>query len=234
LVDPERSVIPFSELAVVGSTIVPRPDDLPRRLIPIYERRGYAGVFYLPMDEEGEQPPRLALEKAEILRERASEGDVCFFQRSFPAQPAHWLIQIEEGAPPEYLLAKDGERRLETVGEAAMAQAAQALRAGDELAAEKHAWYAFRALPRDPLPHLALLALLRDLLPPKRFRIFEQGLAQFPSEAVERARRRLMEARYRPFGDLLEAHRRLTKSPRYLPPELGINMPLLRRQWVRA
>jgi len=222
---PEIPAPGFENLLVVGSMIVPAPDDLPRRLVPLYQRSGAQDTYWVPLEEESDRPPRLAEQRLEDIRDQSSSGQVLLFEKPFPAKPSHWLILLHPGEPPLYLPATEVDRRLDQAMQEALDAAMSALRVGDRARSEDHLWYASRANTDDPLPVLLLIGLLRGTLSPERFRILDASLKRFSLEAVARARESLRDARFRPLAALapaVPARRSLLYLPQGHPRGRGV------------
>lgn len=192
--DVQPDQLRYDDLEIVGSTIVPEPDDLPRRLSPIYRHRAAPTWFLLPRAEEADAPPPMAREDHHGIEALVDAGDAVLFGDAIAARPRHWLVQFESQARPEYLPAGEAPGRLRHAARQALERTAAALARCDHLAALREAWYARRADPNDPLPLLAVIALLPADTPPDEIAIVQQDLAELHTResiglARERARR---------------------------------------------
>jgi hypothetical protein len=188
--DVQQDQLGYSELEVIGSSIVFEPDDLPRRLSPIYRLRSDATRVLMPRAEELDAPPPMVAEDLQGVEALAEAGEVVLFSHAFAARPHHWLVQFEQGVPPEYLPDIEAHGRLRRAARHALERAATALAQNDPPEALRESWYARRADPDDPLPLLVLIELLRRVdTPPDDVAIVEQDLVELHSrQSIELAR----------------------------------------------
>lgn len=193
----------LEDLDVVGTTS--GIEDLPKRLCPVYRERGGEGLYYFTVAEDGLARPMLSLEPRECFEAMVASGEALCFDTPIPARAGFLLMQIERGAPPEYVPADGIAERLFRACREALERASRALSEGKREEAESFIWYARRADSDDPLPLLALMALLRDDLDPEELRFLELDLAAYPHLLVEAARRRAHDrAELASLGELLD------------------------------
>ncbi|HEX4417321.1 MAG TPA: hypothetical protein VH165_05450 [Kofleriaceae bacterium] len=191
--DVQQNQLTYDDLEIVGSTIVPEPGDLPRRLSPIYRHRAAPTWFLLPRAEEADAPPPMAREDQHGIEALVAAGDAVLFDYAIAARPRHWLVQFASQVRPEYLPVVDAPVRLRYAARQALERAATELDRHDRSAALREAWYARRADPNDPLPLLVIIALLPAGTLPDEIAIVQQDLAELHTResiglAHERAR----------------------------------------------
>lgn len=190
--DVQPVQLSYDELDVVGSTIVPEVDDLPRRLSPIFRMREHADRFLLPLDEEHEVVPAMSAEEPESIQAMVAAGEAVLFSQPIRARPSHWLVQFEPEVPPEYLPHTEAHARLRIAARRALERAAAAFSRHRRAEAVDDLWYARRADPNDPLPLLVLIPLLRRDLPPEQVAVLERDLRElYTADSVRMASRRL-------------------------------------------
>lgn len=207
----------FHELEVIGTTTP--LEDLPRRLSPVYQRRGAEHLCYFPVDGDGETMAKLSPEPAEYFNELVTYGDGARFNRAISALPGYCLILFERGSSPEYLPARDLPLRLVRASREALECAARAISEGRRKDAVALSWYARRADHDDPLPLLLLIALLRDDVPAEELRFLEQDLDEYPRQLVQGARRRGRDrAELAALADLINEPPQSSVRPTYLAP----------------
>jgi hypothetical protein len=195
--------VPIEDLEVIGTTTV--PEDLPRRLSPVYRRRGDLDYCYFTVDEDREGPPFLSREERAYFEELVERGDAARFEHAIAARLDHRLVQLDPGALPEYFPAADLPIRLTRACREALERASRALVAERREEAERLAWYARRASEDDPLPLLLLIALLRGVLPAEQMQFLERDLAEYSPAHIEHARRRARtQAELSALGELLD------------------------------
>jgi hypothetical protein len=198
-----RDDVHIDELEVIGTTTV--LEDLPRRLSPVYRRRGSEGPHYFTVDEDVAAHPILSPEAVEHLDEMVARGDAVRFDRAIPARLGYRLIQFERGALPEYIPADDLPARCFRACREALERVSRTLSEGRPDEAEGLAWYARRASHDDPLPLLSLIALLRSALPTEELHFLKKDLEEYSPRQIENARQRARErSELSALGDLID------------------------------
>ena len=181
---------------VVGATLVAQAGELPLRLRPILRSRHDDARYALLVDDgdgelDGPVAPEetawsLQPEDADFIRAGAEQGRFHLFPLPLSkARAGHWLVQLEPRVLPAYLPAEQAHRRLQEEGERALRAGAEALASGAHQDAIIRAAYASRALPHDPLPRLALLALSRPRLTDSQLWLKARPLRAFATEKIQ-------------------------------------------------
>lgn len=204
--DVQPQQLSYNDLEIVGSTIVPEPDDLPRRLSPIFRSR-QSGDLLLPLEEELDVAPAMAIEDPASIGELVERGEALMFPGAIQARPRHWLVQFDAGAAPEYLLDTEAHAKLRLAARLALERGAGAVSRSERVAAVQHLWYARRADPNDPLPLLVLIALLRPELRAEEVAVLERDLNELhTADALRMAAQRLRsEAALFPLARIVES-----------------------------
>lgn len=210
-----RDAPDLNTLEIIGTTTVPA--DLPKRLSPVYRRKGGEGPYYFTVAEDEGSPPLLSPEDPAYFRRMVEAGDAVAFAAPLKAQVGHCLLQVEASAQPEYLPMTEVPVRLRRASREALERAARALAAGHRGEAEELAWYARRAEDDDPLPLLMLIPLLRGLVGHDELRFLEEDLEEYPTSSIEAARRRVQRSvELSAIADLLEEPPASGERPAYL------------------
>lgn len=204
--DVQPQQLSYDDLEIVGSTIVPEADDLPRRLSPIFRNRR-SGDLLLPLEEELELAPRMSIEDPASIGDLVERGEALMFPAAMQARPRHWLVQFEAGTAPEYLLDTEAHAKLRLAARLALERAAGAVSRAERSAAVQHLWYARRADPNDPLPLLVLIVLLRPELPAEEVAVLERDLDELhAADTLRMASQRLRsEAALSPLARVIES-----------------------------
>ena len=163
---------------VIGATAAPGRDELPQFLDPVCRAPDQDEIYFVanvePWDgsEQGFSPvPRLSFDE---------ECEAGYWQRLEPGFSFAWdyhLVAMDAEVPPIYLPARDAASVLWSRGKEALAAVAEDLERSittDKM--DERIWYAIRALPKDPFPLLAFVALMRDHLSPSLLKEFESEL----------------------------------------------------------
>lgn len=173
----------LTDYDVVGATLVASPDELPLRLRPIVRLRSDPTQYALVYDDTEGENERLLPEDAAYIAEQAAARRFHLYEVPFPALADHWLVQLQQGEPPEYLPRAAMQQRIEEVGWAALRASAAALGRNDFAAARSAAAYAARALD-DAVPRLVLIALLRSHATESQIWLLSQPLKGVSPEVV--------------------------------------------------
>jgi hypothetical protein len=206
---------PLEQMDIVGTTTISH--DLPKRLSPVYLARGAEDSYYMTVSEAEPRRPVLSLEAAAHFDALVAQGDAVRFGRTIAAREGHCLVQLDEGASPEYFPVDELPDRLFRAQREALERASRALARGARDEAEALAWYARRANGDDPLPVLLLCSLLRGAAPPEELRYLEQDLEEYSSRQIHAARRRASEhPGLRAIGDLIDEPPNSGARPTYL------------------
>ncbi len=163
---------------VIGATAAPGRDELPQFLDPVCRAPDQDEIYFVANVEpwDGSAPgfypvPRQSFDE---------ECDAGYWQRLEPGFSFAWdhhLVALDADRPPFYLPAHDAELVLRSRGEEALAAVAEDLERGitsDWF--DERVWYAMRALPKDPFPLLAFIALMRGRLVTSLLNEFESEL----------------------------------------------------------
>lgn len=228
---------------LIGSTVKPSEDMLPMRLPPVFRRRGTLDECYLSIEnDERDDPPDLVSEDLEWL---TAQLEVRCDPPISPRQ-GHWLMQIRAEAPPQYVHKTEVPSRLADAYEQALANAERELERGNVEAVRKSLFFASRAHPTvpsvDPTAQLALIPLLRDVLPAEDLQFFiddvkscyQRAQIEQAYSGMERAHRALWE-RLRadpslPYLGLAKRGHFLDRRPKLRTEPVA--MQVLRELWV--
>ena len=181
------------QLIVIGATAVPGSGELPQYLDPIcLDPTDPAGCFVANVAPWNGSPPQLQPIPLERFEEECEAG---YWQRldgKHPFQLNYRLVALDPNHSPEYLPDKQAYAKVRQLGERKLEEVALDLeRRVYRDTPDERIWYAARALPSDPLPLLALIALERNLLPPDALADLEANLPppnRSPSTLMRRAR----------------------------------------------
>ena len=139
-------------------------------------------VYFLPDEESGHLPE--SCEARARLDEEFEAGTMHRITPPLAWQAGHVLLQVELDKPPELLPAEKREKRLAEIGHEALVRAATHRERRRHLDAAAWAWRALRALPKEPFPLLAVIALERDSLSARGLAELTANLQHFDADAV--------------------------------------------------
>jgi len=165
-------------LLVIGATAAPGPDELPQFLDPVCSDPNEPDICYIahlsPWDESA---PRLQ----PVTRQRFEEEcEGKYWLRLSEPLPFRWdyrLVALRNEQSPSYLFAEELYDIVRTLGVEAL-QHAEMLLDRDGLTDEALSaiWYAARAIPENPFPLLAAIAIERNRLGPETLSALESDL----------------------------------------------------------
>ncbi|WP_295578052.1 hypothetical protein [uncultured Lamprocystis sp.] len=165
---------------VIGATAAPGGDELPQYLDPVCLASDQGETLFVANVEPWDGSPSAF---QPVPRQTFDEEcDAGYWQRLEQRFAFDWgwhLVALDAAKPPFYLPAQDAARIVQGRGEDALEAVAADLelgRGGGE--SDERIWYAARALPRDPFPLLALLALERERLSPTLLADLESELPE--------------------------------------------------------
>lgn len=175
-------LLDWSRLIVVGATLPGRPEGVPLRLRPILKHNDSGELFYLYDEEE---PTQIVPLIREDLTVEVEAGRAIEFIHPEAAKPGYQLIQLHAHQQPLYRPAEEARDILEQAGTDEIRKVEESLACNDREAARRSANYAANALHDDPLPHLALVALLRGRLDEDDLWLYESVLDHFDLRVIK-------------------------------------------------
>ncbi len=197
---------------VIGSTVTFTRDNLPRRLRPIYRRKGEDHLWFTAVTREREESTELARLDPTEVRGRTEDGHALLFDVPIPARVGHRLLQLWYEDPPIYVPAPELPLRFREAASEALRRAASAFSHGASDDVQRWLWYARRASIDDPLPILLLLHVLERAGDAAEGLLeLQSDLAQFDRSSIEASYQRLQHAA------ALAPFQRLSAKPAYLP-----------------
>lgn len=167
--------------------VAPTADKLPLRLSPVYQSKSNPSRYLIPVDETSPDEPVLNLEDQDFIDREVAEGALVLFEQPLEAKAGHWLMQFTMDGGPEILHPEAAVERLAHVSAQALRRAASSLRRGNRDMAEEYLAYAWRSADGNPLPLLALFALIRETAGPDRISALEEELKEYSEDDVQQA-----------------------------------------------
>jgi len=153
---------------VVGATASPGSDELPQFLDPVCRAPDQEETLFVANVEPWDgSPPGFHPVARQTFVEECEAGNWQRLEPGFFFDWGYQLVVLDADRPPLYLPASDADHVVRKRGEEALEAFASDLErcaVGEE--SDDRIWYAARALPDDPFPLLALLALERSHISP--------------------------------------------------------------------
>ena len=172
---------------VIGSTVLPEEDTIPRLLSPVVRSSDDSSYYYLPDEESGTDPERWPRESREWLDEELDAGDMFRIEPPIPWKHGHVLLQTSMDQPPEFVSVDRHEERLAEFARDALIHASRHCERDEVEQAAAWAWRALRAQPDDPMTGYSVVALERGVLPDEGLEELVADLRRFGFDEVREA-----------------------------------------------